>query len=404
MLLLVTTALAAPPMIKVNLEGGVFGGYALTSDNDLQPSAAVFGGRIGVMTRQFDVEAAWQRAAGETRWSPFGFVATTPTLAVLYHPDPTRRFDAFAGAGAGWRHIAIDDEFTNWKASEAALGVQSRPIMDTFLFADVGLLVWTLGPVHVRADARVGLTIGDEPAKQGGHLSGLYEAQLGIDLRNEGPPDKDRDGVPNRSDTCPDSLEDLDGFDDKDGCIDPDDDRDGVSDVQDRCKDSPEDYDKFEDTDGCPDPNNDGDGLADLVDSCPNETEETNGFEDADGCPDTIPADLLDAAFEQRGFAFDGKNLTAEADVPLNRLLAALNRYPTVKIRIESNTDGDEPTEVQRKWTEAQAEAIKAWLVAHGINETRISTVGNGNLGALRGDHSPETIASHRKVNIKLAD
>ncbi len=404
MLILVATALAAPPQFKVNLEGGIYAGYALTSDNDLVPAGPEIGGRIGIAMREFDVEFSWTRAAGETRWSPFDFVATTPAIAVLFHPDPTRRFDAFAGAGAGWRHVAIDDEFTGWKASEGALGVQSRPIMDTFLFGDIGLTVWTVGPVHIRADARVGVTIGDEPARQGGHLSGLYEAQLGIDLRDEGPPDRDRDGVPNRTDQCNDSLEDLDGFDDKDGCIDPDDDRDGVSDVMDRCKNSPEDYDKFEDADGCPDPNNDQDGLSDVNDACPEDPETTNGYVDNDGCPDTVPGDLAAAIYEQRGFAFDGTNLTSEADPSLNALLVAMTAYPAIKIRIESNTDGDEPTEVMRKWTERHAKAIEGWLVARGIPEERIVPIGNGNVGVLRGDHSPETIASHRKVNIRLAD
>ena len=45
--------------------------------------------------------------------------------------------------------------------------------------------------------------------------------------------DKDGDGVPNKTDTCRDEPEDIDGFQDEDGCPDPDNDEDGIEDVDD---------------------------------------------------------------------------------------------------------------------------------------------------------------------------
>ncbi len=64
--------------------------------------------------------------------------------------------------------------------------------------------------------------------------------------------DRDRDGVPDAVDTCPDDPEDIDGFEDTDGCPDPDTDSGAMVDVADRCPDLPEDYDG--DVDGCPEP------------------------------------------------------------------------------------------------------------------------------------------------------
>ena len=52
----------------------------------------------------------------------------------------------------------------------------------------------------------------------------LPSSRFGIDLRAEPPPDRDHDGVTDAQDQCPDSLEDLDFYDDQDGCLDPDDD------------------------------------------------------------------------------------------------------------------------------------------------------------------------------------
>ncbi|MFP4242157.1 MAG: OmpA family protein [Chitinispirillaceae bacterium] len=99
-------------------------------------------------------------------------------------------------------------------------------------------------------------------------------------------PDNDEDGVPDSLDSCPDEPEDLDGFEDSDGCPDLDNDSDGIADKKDRCPDEPEDFDGFEDQDGCPDPDNDGDGVPDTDDRCPNQPEDKDGFEDEDGCPD----------------------------------------------------------------------------------------------------------------------
>jgi hypothetical protein len=98
--------------------------------------------------------------------------------------------------------------------------------------------------------------------------------------------DLDTDGVLGRSDQCPAAMEDLDGFEDADGCPDPDNDGDGRLDDGDQCPLHPEDVDGFEDVDGCPDPDNDVDGVADAVDQCPRQAENRNGIADEDGCPE----------------------------------------------------------------------------------------------------------------------
>jgi len=134
--------------------------------------------------------------------------------------------------------------------------------------------------------------------------------------------DRDRDGIKDDVDQCPDDPEDFDDYEDSDGCPDPDNDRDGILDVEDdcpmipedrdgdededgcpegeqgdrdgdtildvndRCPDDPEDRDGYQDTDGCPDPDNDGDTIKDVDDLCPNDPEDRDGFNDIDGCPD----------------------------------------------------------------------------------------------------------------------
>ncbi|MCB9595762.1 MAG: OmpA family protein [Sandaracinaceae bacterium] len=100
--------------------------------------------------------------------------------------------------------------------------------------------------------------------------------------------DRDHDGILDSDDECPDEPEDIDQFEDENGCPDPDNDRDGILDDPDECPNEPETLNDFEDQDGCPDEvgDRDGDGYLDNVDECPDQPEDFDGFEDENGCPD----------------------------------------------------------------------------------------------------------------------
>ncbi len=123
----------------------------------------------------------------------------------------------------------------------------------------------------------------------------LFRVLVGIGYVQRDP-DKDKDGILNKDDKCPEKAEDKDGFEDADGCPDLDNDKDGILDAQDKCPDKAEDKDGFKDEDGCPDLDNDNDGIEDSLDKCPNEAELVNNIEDEDGCPekDTDNDGILD--------------------------------------------------------------------------------------------------------------
>lgn len=80
--------------------------------------------------------------------------------------------------------------------------------------------------------------------------------------------DADADNIPDRKDRCPNQAEDIDEFEDADGCPDPDNDADGTLDESDLCRsEAGPTYNK-----GCPVVDTDGDGLSDLEDNCPKES------------------------------------------------------------------------------------------------------------------------------------
>lgn len=126
------------------------------------------------------------------------------------------------------------------------------------------------------------------------HADAAYRASVAaLEIATPcGGADRDQDTVADIVDRCPDEKEDLDGFQDEDGCrdLDPmgDEDADGVVNIDDGCIDVPEDLDGDRDDDGCPETSEDrdGDGLIDAVDACPDEAEDVDGFRDSDGCPD----------------------------------------------------------------------------------------------------------------------
>lgn len=108
----------------------------------------------------------------------------------------------------------------------------------------------------------------------------------GISFSLFGNSDTDNDGIPDKYDSCPGEPEDIDGYQDSDGCPDTDNDKDGITDINDKCPNLAEDIDGFEDSDGCPDNDNDKDGIFDSADKCPNLAEDLDGYQDSDGCPD----------------------------------------------------------------------------------------------------------------------
>jgi OOP family OmpA-OmpF porin len=117
-----------------------------------------------------------------------------------------------------------------------------------------------------------------------------YRALIGFGYSFESS-DEDSDMLEDDDDQCPTEPEDVDGFEDDDGCPELDNDADAIMDDVDKCTNDAEDVDKHLDTDGCPEPDNDKDGVPDVGDRCADEAEAVNGFEDEDGCPDVPDKD-----------------------------------------------------------------------------------------------------------------
>jgi outer membrane protein OmpA-like peptidoglycan-associated protein len=172
------------------------------------------------------------------------------------------------------------DARLNWSPSEgAAKGYRySTNVIPNY---GVQMVLGWSGFITMQDDDRDGLKNDEDRCpKDAEDIDGFEDADGCPDLNN------DNDGIPDLKDKCPNEAEDNDGFQDEDGCPDPDNDADGIVDIKDQCPGIPEDFDGFEDRDGCSDPDNDKDGIVDSLDKCPNEPEDFDSFQDGDGCPD----------------------------------------------------------------------------------------------------------------------
>jgi outer membrane protein OmpA-like peptidoglycan-associated protein len=239
-------------------------------------------------------------------------VVATPSLVFDYRVG---RWDFAAEATARLRKESTFANAVVGPQVGGALGVSYEAIKDRWLeigaeaFALAGTSKQTASPfdksgsapplvpaewiAHVSTARLLGgdlvFVLGGGSSIPFGSRSAITSPQYRLDFAIRYAPtgrDSDGDGVLDRDDKCPNEPEDIDGFQDADGCPDPDNDGDGIPDVRDKCRDEPEDFDGHQDADGCPDKDDDGDGIPDELDKCRNEPEDFDGFQDHDGCPD----------------------------------------------------------------------------------------------------------------------
>ncbi len=222
------------------------------------------------------------------------------------------------------------------------------------------------------------------------------------------PTDRDGDGVSDKADECPGEPEDIDGWEDDDGCPDPDNDGDGVLDTEDECPDRPETLNGTDDKDGCPDAagDRDGDGFLDDEDDCPTQPETVNGVEDDDGCPDTALVELVveDTVAEIRIFEkvyFDLAKATIkpESHKVLDAVQEILVAYPNIrKVEIQGHTDTRGDDGYNLELSQDRANAVRAYLIGKGIGADRLVAAGYGEQQLIDPANTEAAHAENRRV------
>jgi len=185
---------------------------------------------------------------------------------------------------------------------------------------------------------------------------------------------------------------------------DVDTDNDGIVDSKDQCKTRPEDKDGYKDDDGCPDIDDDLDGVLDVADKCRREPETYNGYNDDDGCPDTLPADLSASTgvLENVVFHQASTRLYHRARRPLRKLVAVLEKYPKVRIILIGHTDNKGDADARLLLSKMRADVVRKLLIAMGIDDSRITTVGRGGAQPLFDNDTRRNRFKNNRIELKL--
>ncbi len=368
--------------------GGFFGVRSFSSDSALgrsgQPvpgseskNAVPFGARLGYrLNHAFSLEGELALMPTETvRSSANLFIVGYRVQGVYWILDPKERLQPLVALGVG---------------GEAQLSDNDKVIEDGTIFlvhAGVGARYWLADSYGARLDAHFLLGPAYDGSFAAGHGEVLFSIYVDLGGKSaprplredEKPPplldDGDGDGIPDDKDECPGRAEDLDGQDDADGCPEADEDVDS-----------------------------DHDGVLGSLDKCPKEKESVNGYQDDDGCPDQPPAAVAEFTGTIEGISFPsaGTKVSKKSFAVLDRVVKLLEDNPGLHVIIVGHTDDRGGRERNVALSHARAEAVKAYLVAHGIAEDRLDAEGRGPDQPLEDNGTASGRAANRRIEFQI--
>lgn len=211
-------------------------------------------------------------------------------------------------------------------------------------------------------------------------------------VANNGCPWKDTDGdkVVDKDDQCPTVA----GPVENNGCPWPDADGDGVLDKDDKCP-IVAGLAVFA---GCPD--TDKDGLSDFEDACPT----VPGPISNKGCPEVTAAVIKKLNEFSKSVLFDSSKATikSESNDKLEEMVKVMNEYNSASFRLEGHTDSTGNAAKNLQLSKDRAAAIKNYLIAKGINESRLSSEGFGITKPIASNKTVAGRAQNRRVEIIL--
>ncbi|REC59672.1 OmpA family protein [Chryseobacterium pennae] len=188
----------------------------------------------------------------------------------------------------------------------------------------------------------------------------------------QGCPDTDGDGVPDKDDQCPDVA----GPVENNGCPWPDTDGDGVIDKDDAC---PTVAGPAENK-GCPWPDTDGDGILDKDDACPT----VPGLPEYNGCPKPKDVIAKDATGALKGilFNFNKATIRPESNTKLDEAARIIKESNDGTFLVTGHTDAKGAAAYNLKLSRERAASVVGALEARGVNGNQLKSTGVGSRDA----------------------
>ncbi len=209
----------------------------------------------------------------------------------------------------------------------------------------------------------------------------------------QGCPDRDEDGIADKDDKCPE----LKGVSHYQGCPVPDADKDGINDDEDKCP-AVAGVIRYQ---GCPVPDSDKDGFNDEEDKCPN----LPGVKDNQGCP-PISAEVkkkVNTAAKNILFITGSSDLQAKSFTGLNEVVKIMRDNPEMELSIDGHTDSVGTNENNQLLSENRAASVKNYIVSRGIQASRIVSAGHGEMQPIADNRTPAGRKQNRRVELLLS-
>ncbi|MEI6265122.1 MAG: OmpA family protein [Sphingobacteriia bacterium] len=203
-------------------------------------------------------------------------------------------------------------------------------------------------------------------------------------------PDTDGDGINDENDKCPT----VKGIAKYQGCPIPDTDKDGINDEEDKCPTVPG-LARYQ---GCPIPDTDGDTVNDEEDKCPT----VKGTVANNGCPEL-----------GKQYNFDNKKvlfvtgsavLTKGSKVELEKVVKAMNEYPSLKLYVDGHTDNTGSDKINKPLSLKRANSVKAYLFSRKIDASRLLTDGFGSSKPIADNKTTKGKAANRRVEFRVQE
>lgn len=228
--------------------------------------------------------------------------------------------------------------------------------------------------------------------------------------------DDDDDGIANDDDLCPNDYAKPNEASDRKGCPapppPPDTDGDTIIDSKDACPKEAGPISQDPTKNGCappPNPDVDNDGVMDVEDACLGEKGVKSSDPKANGCKSLVrTGDKSIALLQQIEFKTAKKDLPpidAASEPVLAQIKEVLTeRSEIVKIEIGAYTDNEGKEAFNVKTSQARADAVKKWLVEHGVAEGRLVTKGYGPANPVASNKTKEGRAKNKRVEITILE
>jgi OOP family OmpA-OmpF porin len=219
-------------------------------------------------------------------------------------------------------------------------------------------------------------------------------------------PDRDNDGIPDKDDACPDVAGVRTNDPKTNGCP-PDSDHDGIIDAEDACPDVPGIRTNDPKTNGCPppDPDRDKDGIPNDVDACPDVPGDPDPDPKRNGCPKAMVVAGQIKILDQVKFKLGSAEILPESDSILGAVKRILDEHPEIKkVSVEGHTDNQGSAAYNKNLSTKRAASVVKWLVGHGVDAGRLSSVGYGLTRPMDTNSTEEGRKNNRRVEFHILE